>query len=156
MRIPHLEAVSKFTPSASEVPAVETGHTPGCPHPTSVQLALGGHLHRQSKPVVLDQPVANASGKVWLGQLLDGGDAGPSRGHQLTQEVHTTEISGKGEGVRGGEGGSEGGWGRGESEGGWGRGESRESLKFGKLCLTCHRVPLLMNPLLLRTSAWRS
>ena len=72
---------------------METGHTPGRPDGRRVKLALGGHLHGQLKLVYLDQPVTNSSGEFRLGEFLDGRDDARSRGHKLSQEVNSTQVS---------------------------------------------------------------
>ena len=85
--------MSELLPRGGKVSAVETGHAPCCPHRTCVQLTLGGDLHGQAEPVVLDEPITNTSSKVWFGELLDGGDLGPAGGDEESEEVHTTKIA---------------------------------------------------------------
>ena len=85
--------MSELLPCGGKVSAVETGHAPCCPHRTCVQLTLGGDLHGQAEPVVLDEPITNTSSKVWFGELLDGGDLGPAGGDEESEEVHTTKIA---------------------------------------------------------------
>ena len=85
--------MSELLPCGGKVSAVETGHAPCCPHRTCVQLTLGGDLHGQAEPVVLDEPITNTSSKVWFGELLDGGDLGPAGGDKESEEVHTTKIA---------------------------------------------------------------
>ena len=75
----HLKAVFELVSCSCKVPTLEARHAPGRPHGTRVQLALGGDFHCQMKPVILDETVTDAPGKIWLGEFLDGGDLGPAR-----------------------------------------------------------------------------
>ena len=77
-----------------EVPTLEARHTPGTPHSTRVQLTLSGDLHCQTEPVVLDKTITDASGEIWLGELLNGGDLGPARRDEESEEVYTTQVAG--------------------------------------------------------------
>ena len=90
----YLEAVLELISCGGEVPTLKARHAPGSPHSTRVQLTLSGDFHCQTEPVVLDKTVTDTSGEIWLGEFLDGGDLGPARGDEESEEVYTTQVAG--------------------------------------------------------------
>ena len=87
-----LEAVFKLLPSLGQLSASKTSHAPSRPDDAGVQLTLGGDLHGQIELVFLHEAIPDPSGQLWLGQLLDRGYDVGTRGHQLAEEVHSTEV----------------------------------------------------------------
>ena len=85
--------MSEFLASRGKLPAAEAGHAPCGPDHARVQLALGGDLHGQLELVLLYQSVPDPPSELRLGQLLDGGDHSGTRGDQLSQELHPTQVA---------------------------------------------------------------